>query len=276
MNFVRLGVMWEAVERTEGTYDDVYLDKVEELVNKLGDAGIYTLVDAHQDVFARSMCGEGVPDFFAKQVLADDSHCVNAFVDKILSPFYKMAGVCTDIESFGFRKDENGDPLIEDCQSRDFFSYYETKQSLASFDALFTNKNGLQDKFVSYWDHVSSRFASNPYVVGYDPLNEPWPGNPIKDLSLLLPGHMDKKYLAPMYEQVFEKYQTHDSTKQMWFEPTTFPDSIPFNGGYIFHVGFKTPPGGEIGSANHVLNAHTYCCEQNLTECKNGEPMEEH
>lgn len=107
--------MWEAVERTEGTYDDVYLDKVEELVNKLGDAGIYTLVDAHQDVFARSMCGEGVPDFYAKQVLSDDSHCVNAFVDKILSPFYKMAGVCTDIESFGFRKDENGDPLIEDC-----------------------------------------------------------------------------------------------------------------------------------------------------------------
>ena len=47
MNFVRLGVMWEAVERTEGTYDDAYLDKVEELVNKLGDAGIYTLVDAH-------------------------------------------------------------------------------------------------------------------------------------------------------------------------------------------------------------------------------------
>ena len=62
----------------------------------------------------------------------------------------------------------------------------------------------------------------------------------------------------------------------MWFEPTTFPDSIPFNGGYIYEVGFQTPPGGEIGSANHVLNAHTYCCEQTLTECVNGEPMREH
>lgn len=47
MNFVRLGVMWEAVERTEGVYDDAYLDKVEVLINKLGEAGIYTLVDAH-------------------------------------------------------------------------------------------------------------------------------------------------------------------------------------------------------------------------------------
>merc|ERR1719362_189820 len=43
MNFVRLGVMWEAVERSAGVYDDAYLDKVETLINKLGAAGIYTL-----------------------------------------------------------------------------------------------------------------------------------------------------------------------------------------------------------------------------------------
>ena len=47
MNFVRLGVMWEGVERQPGVYDQVYLDKVETLINKLGEAGIYTLVDAH-------------------------------------------------------------------------------------------------------------------------------------------------------------------------------------------------------------------------------------
>ena len=38
------------------------------MINKLGEAGIYTLVDAHQDVFARSICGEGVPDFWAKAI----------------------------------------------------------------------------------------------------------------------------------------------------------------------------------------------------------------
>ena len=46
-NFVRLGVMWEAVERAPGVYNESYLDDVEELVNKLGAKGIYTLVDAH-------------------------------------------------------------------------------------------------------------------------------------------------------------------------------------------------------------------------------------
>lgn len=47
MNFVRLGVMWEGVERAVDTYDMDYLDRVEEMINKLGKAGIYTLVDAH-------------------------------------------------------------------------------------------------------------------------------------------------------------------------------------------------------------------------------------
>lgn len=46
-NFVRLGVMWEAVENAPGQYDEVYLSKVNDLINKLGARGIYTMVDAH-------------------------------------------------------------------------------------------------------------------------------------------------------------------------------------------------------------------------------------
>lgn len=46
-NFVRLGVMWEAVERTPDAYNSTYLDQVEGLINRLGQKGIYTLVDAH-------------------------------------------------------------------------------------------------------------------------------------------------------------------------------------------------------------------------------------
>lgn len=47
MNFVRLGVMWEAVERTAGVYDTEYIAKIDALITKLGDAGLYTLVDMH-------------------------------------------------------------------------------------------------------------------------------------------------------------------------------------------------------------------------------------
>ena len=47
MNFVRLGVMWEAVLKKDGNFDEAYLGEIDKLVNKLGAAGIYTLIDAH-------------------------------------------------------------------------------------------------------------------------------------------------------------------------------------------------------------------------------------
>jgi endoglycosylceramidase len=47
VTLIRLGVMWEAVERTPGVYDDAYLVKIEEIVKRLGEKGIYTMIDAH-------------------------------------------------------------------------------------------------------------------------------------------------------------------------------------------------------------------------------------
>ena len=46
-NFVRLGVMWEGVETAEGVYNEKYLADVNALVTKLGEKGIYTLIDSH-------------------------------------------------------------------------------------------------------------------------------------------------------------------------------------------------------------------------------------
>ena len=70
-NSVRLGVIWEAVEKEPDVYDMEYLDKVEEIINNLGEKGIYTMIDAHQDVFSRNFCGEGVPYFYANQLEYD-------------------------------------------------------------------------------------------------------------------------------------------------------------------------------------------------------------
>jgi len=46
----------------------------------------------------------------------------------------------------------------------------------------------------------------------------------------------------------------------MWFEPGTFPDVNGAPLEVIFPVGFTEPPGGHIGSKNHALNDHSYCC----------------
>jgi endoglycosylceramidase len=61
---IRLGVMWEAVETKPGVYDMQYLDKIDALVNRFAEYGMMTIVDNHQDMFSRRLCGEGVPVFY--------------------------------------------------------------------------------------------------------------------------------------------------------------------------------------------------------------------
>lgn len=75
-------------------------------------------------------------------------------------------------------------------------------ESINAFDALYNNEEGLQDKFVASWARVAKQFANNPAVLGFDPLNEPYPGNNVKDITLNKPGKVDRVALAPMYERI--------------------------------------------------------------------------
>ena len=84
-NIVRLGVIWEAVEKEPGVYDEDYLNKIEKLINELGDHGIYTIVDAHQDVASRITCGEGIPSFYAQEILSEaHKYCLDPVLDYVL------------------------------------------------------------------------------------------------------------------------------------------------------------------------------------------------
>ena len=69
-NLVRLGVVWEHIETKKGEYDSVYLGKVNELINKLAARGIYTLINVHQDFASSKTCGQGIPEFYANEVLS--------------------------------------------------------------------------------------------------------------------------------------------------------------------------------------------------------------
>lgn len=150
-NFVRLGVMWEAVERAPGVYNETYLDQIEDLINKLGKRGIYTLVDAHQDVLARRICGEGMPDFYAK-----DEDLPHVCEPGILPYILPLLNFCTSMKDYPFRYDVDGNPLIEDCQKNQFVNYYFSPESMNLFEKLYTaGPIGLQDKFVNYWVRVA-------------------------------------------------------------------------------------------------------------------------
>lgn len=167
--------MWEAVERSPGVYNDTYLDEVTKLINRLGSKGIYTMIDAHQDIFARKICGEGMPNFYAKQVLDKGKYCLDTSFDWMLTPVYKATGFCKSIDDYDLRYDADGNPLIEDCQNFSFAKLYTSPEGMTLQRAFYYNDLGIQDKFAAFWKHVAAKMAGNDYIVMYDPFNEPAP-----------------------------------------------------------------------------------------------------
>ena len=148
MNFIRLGVTWEAVETSPGVYNETYLNEIESLINKLGEKDIITLVDMHQDVLSRTTCGEGMPNFYARQIIANGTYCLGPNLDWLLSPIYRAVGFCKSMKDYGMRHDKDGNPLIEDCQKYNFGIFYTSPEVLSLFRALYHNHGGIQDKFV--------------------------------------------------------------------------------------------------------------------------------
>lgn len=111
------------------------------------------------------------------------------------------------MKDYGLRYDANGDPLIEDCQKNNFAGYYTSPESVSAFNRLYENTDGLQDKFLGYWDRLASHFSGNPYVIGYDPINEPYPSDYFTNpLVVLEPGLFDREKLQPLYNRSFQVY----------------------------------------------------------------------
>jgi endoglycosylceramidase len=62
VNIVRLGHSWAGAEPVRGQYNQTFLDIMKKQTKVAEDHGLYVLVDVHQDVLARQLCGHGVPD----------------------------------------------------------------------------------------------------------------------------------------------------------------------------------------------------------------------
>lgn len=61
MNSIRLHAAWEGVEPLKGVYNYTYVETLREIMRKCDKYGISVLLDAHQDLFVRQFCGEGLP-----------------------------------------------------------------------------------------------------------------------------------------------------------------------------------------------------------------------
>jgi endoglycosylceramidase len=208
---VRVGIIYKAVEPRPGVYDDAYLGQIADTVRTLGRQRIWSLLDFHQDMYNERFQGEGWPDW----AVQDDGLPAQP---------------------------QNGFP-----------GNYLTMPALQhAFDHFWANSPGpagvgLQDRYAAAWRHVAAHFRSTPWVLGYELLNEPWPGTDWIDC--LDPDG------CPAFDQRLTQFTRRsvaairkaDPSTLVWYEP-----NVLFNSGTDTRL-------GAIGDANATFAFHDYC-----------------
>jgi endoglycosylceramidase len=223
-NVVRLGIFWSALEPSPGVFNDTYLSSVMKLVNDLGSHGIYTILDFHQDVFSRKFCGNGFPDWAA--ITSNDS-----------LPFALPVAIIPSDNTTGV-------PPLSVCQAVPFVGYYLSESVNEAFGNFYNNTLGVRDKFVNFWSRVSAGFRNNSNILGYEIMNEPWPGDIYRHPEVF--GTGDATNLMPLYSDVSSQIRKNDPGRIILFQKalTDILSDSTFT---------------KFNSSNNVLSYHAQC-----------------
>jgi len=257
-NVVRLGMTWKGLEpgtapandptictpgvpHDPGQFNqgilDRYLTKLSETVRLLGRFHIYTLLDMHQDVYNEMFDGEGAPNW----------------------------AVCTD-----------GVPNI-DPPGR-WSKSYGTAAAGIAYKHFWTNDvvGDLQDEYDRVWTAVAAYFRGNPWVLGYDPFNEPFSTSLVLHngehfdsqlecfytgrASVGTPSHGAPTMRCPAHDPavgVIPRILGADPGHLVFYEPD------------IFGRRGSTNFVGPMNLPNLVFNVHVYCSQRSG---KTGDP----
>ena len=110
----------------------------------------------------------------------------------------------------------------------------------------------MQDHYAQTWENVASYFSGNPAVIGYDVMNEPFPGPGWLATLIGVPFFGDQQ-LAPMYNQVDAAVRAVDPNTPLYIEP---PAPAAAQVGNILGVPVIL---GAVNDPNTLLAFHNYC-----------------
>jgi endoglycosylceramidase len=155
MNTVRLGIFWDGLEPHPGQLDTAYLDRISRLVAAAKAQGLFVLLDMHQDLYSVKF-SDGAPRW-ATQDEDKPNPQVTAWSD----------------------------------------AYYGSPAVQAALDHFWANSPGpdgvgLQDHYARVWQFVAERFRDEPAVLGYDLMNEPFPGRDAGRVQAVMMGRLSE------------------------------------------------------------------------------------
>jgi endoglycosylceramidase len=120
-----------------------------------------------------------------------------------------------------------------------------------AFDHFWANDFGLQDSYAAAWRHVADRFKDNRYVLGYDLLNEPWPGSAYAQCVQPAGCPVFDQQLADFVQRVRTAIRSADPSTLVFYEP-----NVIFNNGADTNL-------PKFDDKNMAMSFHDYCLSAN-------------
>lgn len=149
-NVIRYLLNWQYLEPEPDRYSKSVLDDIQHFLDLCEKNGIYVILDMHQDLFGafkkelpkpnETAYGNGAPYWAC---VTDGKRCKKHFL----------------IWAAGYFKDK--------AVHNAFDNFWENTEVYGK---------GLQDRFCDLWRLLARRFGNHPAVLGFDLLNEPFPG----------------------------------------------------------------------------------------------------
>ncbi len=171
-NALRFIITWEAIEHDgPKQYDKEYLDYIEEILKVAAEHNLYIFIDPHQDLWSRASGGDGAPIWTFEKVGLDvtkfdasaaafvmqyryDSENPDAYPPMAWLQNYGRFASCTMFTLFFGGNDFAPSFRVENSPVQDY----------------------LQEHYLNAIKQVANRVSDNPYVIGFETMNEPSPG----------------------------------------------------------------------------------------------------
>lgn len=168
VNAIRFLIIWDGLEPEPGVYNDAYLKEIDRRIAWAADNDIFVVLDMHQDLFSVNY-SDGAPSWATL---------------------------------------EEGKPHTTGEVWSDAYMLSEAVQT--AFDNFWLNTPasdgiGIQDHYAALWKHIAQRYATNKTVIGYDIMNEPFPGSSGVQSTMILLGAYGQLHYKLTGEELTEK-----------------------------------------------------------------------
>ena len=234
---VRLGVMMSGMypmqTAPDAGPDPTYWAAITAIIDLLHTSGIATIIDLHQDVLARKICGEGLPDW-----MVDVAALCALPIPMPLTLNASKVGQCTAVGPLKFIG---------------WSELYMTDACGKAFGAIFDGTGTLGSVLERYWGDVSKALAGHPGVLAYELMNEPWVGDwfPHNVALLTKAGEAERATVGPWMSRMHRIVRANDPNTTVLFAPAEI------NNRFMRPVGFEKGFLGDPGGA--AMAFHTYC-----------------